>query len=105
MNDKVVHQIYHTAGLYSTRESDPLARILMVLDKDFAPFSHRHKTKKKSPEREEPQSLKSKMENHKENMVHKEYTAKHPADDREDVQMSKQSTPTETPRQLSLLER
>lgn len=49
--------------------------------------------------------MQSKMENHTENLVHEEYTAKHPADDREDVQMSKQSTPREIPRQLSLLER
>lgn len=48
MNDKIVYQIYHIAGIYSTRESDPLARIPMALDKDVAPFAVGTRQKKKN---------------------------------------------------------
>lgn len=48
MNDKTVYQIYHIAGIYSTKESDPLARILMGLDKDFVPFAAGTGGKKKN---------------------------------------------------------
>lgn len=72
MNDKIVYQLYHIAGIYSTRESAPLARILMLLDKNFVPFAVGTRGKK-NPECEEPRSLKYKKENHEEHMMNEAY--------------------------------
>lgn len=71
MNDKIVYQLYHIAGIYSTRESAPLVRILMILDKNFVPFAVAQGGKK-NPECEETRSLKYK-DNHEKHMMNEAY--------------------------------
>lgn len=50
---KILYQIYHTAGISSTLQSDSLARKLMGVDKDFIPFAVGTRGKKK-PECDKP---------------------------------------------------
>lgn len=37
VNDKIIYLIYHNAGMYTTKELNPLARIFMGLGMDFVP--------------------------------------------------------------------
>jgi len=39
INNERVYQIYHVAGIYSTRQSHPLTGIFRVSEEGFAPFA------------------------------------------------------------------